>query len=645
MRASRVIARLSGVMLPTVLLLAAPAASVSAAPDVGGSATAGQPVTVTLTLTGARTESAVQAYATATATPGSVRYRKYLAIAQLRARFGAPPARVQRVIGWARAAGLSVAGLDATGTRLTVSGSSTAVEKAFAVTLSSRVRDGVRVGAASRLRVPPPLRADVSAVGGLSPQVAKPMIALAETPPPSAASCVSTNGRTGDGAVTSAKFTSAGAAACLAPAASAAAAEDGEYCAPYWAAWNTTTVPQKYPSGKQSNQLCGYTGPQLRALYGLTSADTGAGQTIVIVGAYNRASTLADANAAFAANGVAALPASRYQVKTYTSSTGASGCDESAWGLEQALDVQTVHTLAPAATIVYAAAADCTQLEETLAGVIADTSLAPTIVSNSWGIVTEPTDTAYLMAMNSLLARATIVGIGTYVASGDYGDTTTATGISTLAVAFPASSPWATAVGGTTSALGADNAVLWQTGWENAGNVLAAGSWSRLSPPFVGGAGGGRSARFDKPTWQSAVPGSKRAVPDVAALADPYTGFTVGTTPAGGQFTIGPVGGTSLATPIVASLAALAQARAGADSDIGLLTPLLYADATAGKTTTTDVQHVEAGIWTPALDAEHQDGDYLIDVDAGVESLSASAGYDTVTGLGTPGGSFLSDVG
>lgn len=629
MQAFNSMARWCGVALSAALLTVSAVGSpvFAAASDVVES-----PVTLTLTLVGNRPEKAVADYATTVVTPGSWDYGNFPTITQVRDRFGASPARVQRVTEWARRAGLSVGALDATGIRLAVSGSVSAVEEAFGVTLDAGIRDGVRVRTAALGRIPSAVRADVAGVQGLSPLVARPMHVRV--------------GAWGQARVTcqNAVVPAHRCAEHAGVSAAVGGSQDGEFCAPYWAAWNTSKVPQKYPAGLQSNQLCGYTGPQLRALYGLEGSDTGAGQTIVIVGAYNQASTLADANAAFAANGVPALPASRYVVKTYTGDTGVQGCDEAAWHWEQALDVQTVHTLAPEARIVYAAAADCTQLEETLAGVIADTGLGATIVSNSWGILTEPDDSSYLAATNAILARAAILGIGTYVASGDGGDTTTVTGSRTPAVSFPASSPWTTAVGGTTSALDAGNTVLWQTGWENAGNQLSSGSWARISPPFIGGAGGGRSASFAKPTWQSSIPGDTRAVPDLAALADPYTGFTIGTS-IDGQYVTGPVGGTSLATPIVASVAALAQARAGAGSDIGLLTPLLYTDAAAGGTITGDVQHVDAGVWTPWLDDTHADGDYLVDVDARVESLTTGAGYDHVTGLGIPGRSFLSDVG
>ena len=70
-----------------------------------------------------------------------------------------------------------------------------------------------------------------------------------------------------------------------------------QYCSRFWGDQNNTAVPQKYPTGRQSNQVCGYNGPQLRALNALAPTDRGQGQTVVIVGAYNSPTTLADANA------------------------------------------------------------------------------------------------------------------------------------------------------------------------------------------------------------------------------------------------------------------------------------------------------------------------------------------------------------
>ncbi|MFI5496578.1 protease pro-enzyme activation domain-containing protein [Actinoplanes sp. NPDC051859] len=617
----------------SLLALSTPAIAAPVVPGGGSTVAPNEPVTLTLTLAGAKPADVERS---AVAAVGGKAHR-FLDRRQLRKRFGASPARVARVTSWARNAGFSVGHLDSTGTRLTIHGTARTATAALDTRLQRVTVDGVTVrAAASPARLPAPVASDVLAVSGLTQQVARPLH-VRPRQVSAAPGCVP--------ALASSRPTGNRPCATSAPKARPAAGSSGtgRYCNTYWGQWNAD-VPQKYGPDRQSNQLCGYNGAQLRSLYGLTPSDTGAGQTVVIVGAYDNATTLADANKAFVANGVPALPADRYQVKRYpTTPTAGVDCDQNSWHLEQALDVQTVHTIAPAARIVYVPAADCTQLEEALAQVIGDASLDASIVSNSWSMLAEP-DPAASTATNSMLARATILGIGTYFASGDYGDTSTLPGGRAGNVSFPASSPWVTAVGGTTAALGADNKLLWQTGWENAGNTLTGGQWQRLNPAFIGGAGGGASAYVTKPTWQSTLSGNKRMVPDVSALADPYTGFSIGTT-TNGTFQTGPVGGTSLATPIVASLAALAQAKAGPDTNIGLLAPVLYAKAGAGRSALADVTHVAAGIWTPGISADLPPGDYLVDVDAGVQpSLTTRPGYDAATGLGVPGRTFLTDV-
>ncbi|MET7391899.1 S53 family peptidase [Dactylosporangium sp. NPDC005572] len=572
----------------------------------GGTVPAGQQVTVTLHLAGAD-PSGLEQLAAAVADPASQQHGKRLGRAQLRDRFGAPPAQVTRVTAWGQRAGLSVTGLDETGSRLTVTGGARAVGAAFGVGLRTETRNGVRaLTATSTPRVPAKVRGDVQAVTGLIPLVARPL--------------------------------------SVRPATSVRPLADGQYCSTYFGEWNKGSVPQKYPAGKQSNMLCGYNGAQLRAMYGLGANDRGQGQTIVIVGAYHSATALADANRAFAANGVPQLPSSRFVVKQYAPRSTVEGCDVGLWNMEQALDIQAAHTIAPDATIVYAAAPDCTKLPDTVAKAVADTSIDTTIISASWGITAgEPNDPGYLTAVNNVLARAALLGIGTYAASGDAGDNSNLPGASGTSVLFPASSPWVTAVGGTSTAVGGQNQVLFTTGWSSAANRLTGGTWQRLSPPFAGGAGGGNSAYFPKPSWQANTPGTRRSVPDIAALADPFTGFFIGWT-AGGQYVSGPVGGTSLAAPIVASLAAVAQGRAGNGTVIGLAAPVLYVKAAAGVPIVTDVAHVAAGVWTTAVSADSPQGDYLIDLDAGTQSLRTGPGYDQITGLGVPGPAFLTAI-
>ena len=71
---------------------------------------------------------------------------------------------------------------------------------------------------------------------------------------------------------------------------------------------------------------------------------------------------------------------------------------------------------------------------------------------------------------------------------------------------------------------------------------------------------------FAKPAYQSSLTATGRAVPDVAALGDPQTGFLIGQTqtfPDGDYYDEFRIGGTSLSSPIFAGLMALADQAAG----------------------------------------------------------------------------------
>ncbi|MFG1995192.1 protease pro-enzyme activation domain-containing protein [Actinoplanes sp. NPDC048988] len=574
---------------PITTALATPATAAPPRPDTSTETAATATVGLTISLRSPH-EQQLRSYAAAVSTPGNIRYRQYLTTAQLSQRFGARPGAATRVSAWARTAGFQVGALDATGTRLPLTGTAATVKKALGSILYDTVQDGARVRVATAVRLPPRIADDVTAVTGLNEQPAQPMHVRSAT--------ALTTRR---GSCLSATTATALLGSCLARPAieqsnvtgrrprvdvrgAAGPAGNGSpegwrlpplqpvrnpgVCATSWASPDTAPV-QDRSGGSVSMPVCGYTGPQLRALYGLRADDDGDGQTIVIVGAYNEAATLRDANTTFALNGVAPLPASRYRVKTYPGSEARDrGCDRAAWGREQAVDVQSAHTLAPAATIIYVPAADCTRLSDTLAQAIADPQLRGSVISNSWGYPAEALSNDELAATDAMLARAAVLGTGTYSASGLYGTATTS-GMQLPDRAYPASSPWTTAVGGTTSAVGPGNTVLWQTGWASSGTALNSGAQDPTAGPLVAAAGGGTSVRESRPAWQRTST-AMRQVPDLAALADPHTGLLVGTTQ-DGRFGAGPVGGTGLATPIVASLAALAQARSGHPA--GLIAP------------------------------------------------------------------------
>ncbi len=274
---------------------------------------------------------------------------------------------------------------------------------------------------------------------------------------------------------------------------------------------------------------------------------------------------------------------------------------------EETLDVEWSSGIAPDAKIRVYATGDLTDtdLDKGLARILSDVGTDATIhqlsISLGEGETYESasqftTDAQYFAALASR-------GVSTFVSSGDGGSTPDDTGTGSedsgpLQVEYYSSDPSVTGVGGTTLHVGASGARSSETAWS--------------------GSGGGVSIHFAKPGWQtgSGVPaGTKRSVPDVALPADPYTGAYVYLS--GSAQTIG---GTSWASPSWAGFCALineARANAGKTGGIGLLNPSLYPLLGTGNffdiTTGSNAEGSKAA------------GKY-----------PATAGYDEVTGLGTP---------
>jgi subtilase family serine protease len=140
-----------------------------------------------------------------------------------------------------------------------------------------------------------------------------------------------------------------------------------------------------------------------------------------------------------------------------------------------------------------------------------------------------------------------------------------------------------------------------------------------------------------------------RVMPDIAADADTVTGMLIGLTlqltPDGTpQYTERVLGGTSLATPLIAGIQADAQqARHGVP--IGFANPAIY--ARYGTVAYHDVTDQPLGPDT-LIAAVHPvprpDGPILyIAITFGQDtSLHATPGYDDVTGVGTPARAYLS---
>lgn len=166
--------------------------------------------------------------------------------------------------------------------------------------------------------------------------------------------------------------------------------------------------------------------------------------------------------------------------------------------------------------------------------------------------------------------------------------------------------PAMTSVGGTT--LSTDDQGRW----------LAESAW--VDSPLSQGTSGGVSALFDRPRWQERLPierdvDQRRLAPDVAAVADPFTGVRIVFSQ---QDLIG--AGTSQAAPIWAALTVLMNQylRAHGGQSLGNINPLLY--------------RVAAGANLPGF-RDISLGGNAVDI--------AQPGYDVVTGLGSPNVDYL----
>ena len=319
---------------------------------------------------------------------------------------------------------------------------------------------------------------------------------------------------------------------------------------------------------------CGYTPEQIQDHYGLTAAYArglkGDGQTIVIVDAYGSPTALEDANTFAQFTGLPPLTSANFQI-LYPD--GEPRFINQGWALETSLDVQWAHALAPNAKIVLVVAAGAADQEMQFALQYVINNHVGEVISNSWGTPESIIGTRQIASYNRLLALAAARGISVHFASGDGGDF--GVGSPVGAPSFPASSPYVTAVGGTSLNIPTQEGGVADVGWGTGYIQLAAPALPGepnlpLDPPvgvFRGGGGGGESLRYSKPAWQSALPGKGRQVPDISAVADSETGVPVVVTLSDGsgqtQQSVLLVGGTSVACPVFTAIWALADQQAG----------------------------------------------------------------------------------
>ena len=392
---------------------------------------------------------------------------------------------------------------------------------------------------------------------------------------------------------------------------------------------------------------CGYTPSQYRGAYGVSGSNAGSGATVAITDAFDAPTLLSDANTYATKHGDQAFKSNQFRDRSVPEDASKEAdCGGNGWYGEQTLDIEAVHTMAPAAKIVYVGAPNNYRDLDAIMNTVVDRHLAQ-IVTNSYGYPGEFLPPGFINPQNDTYIQAAIEDIGLYFSSGDSGDEVVNLGIASPD--WPASSPWVTAVGGTSLGVTASNGYYGETGWGTQRARLAGTSWGGLS--FLYGGGGGTSRLFADPSYQQGVvPASlatrwgpaARVVPDVAMDGDPNTGMLVGQTQTfsdGVSYDEYRIGGTSLSSPLFAGVMALADQAAG--SPHGFANPALYrASASAfhdisGNPLSAGVVRVDYINGENAADGTSTTLRTLNDTG----TIKVRTGYDDVTGRGTPNGS------
>ena len=568
---------------------------------------------------GWRDPAGVASFAAAVSDPRSASYGKYLSPAQFRARFSQSDAAVASVSSWLRNTGLQVGTVPANHLFVGARGTVAQVEKAFGIQLNM-YRTAGRV-----MRAPDADPQVPASIAG----VVQGVIGLAST-----------------------RVQHSGPSAPPAPV-----FVQGKPCSEFWGQKTAKSLPKAY-GHKQPYTPCGYAPKQVRGAYGLgpviKSGTDGSGVTVAVIDAFNSPTIRKDLTIYSQRHGLPKPKLKQYNVKPLPGDIE----NKQGWYGEETLDLDAIHGMAPGAKLVYAGAKDNSDLNilERVVYVI-DNHLA-SIVNNSYGNAGEALPAAEIRAEEAAYQQAIAEGIGFYFSSGDCGDNLDPQGLcggtGARETDYPASSPNVTAVGGTSLAVSKSNGYLFETGWGTGFSPLGpSGQHWNPKPPgyYLYGGGGGTSKRFAEPAYQQGVVPtslsgywgkSNRVVPDFAADGDPNTGYLVGQTqtfPNGKvRYSEYRLGGTSLSSPLVAGIMALANQYAG--HDLGFVNPLLYSlDASAFRdivdpSSTVAVARTNyangvnaAGGLTYSLRTMNQTG-----------TLHTIPGYDDVTGRGTPNG-------
>jgi Carboxypeptidase regulatory-like domain len=345
-------------------------------------------------------------------------------------------------------------------------------------------------------------------------------------------------------------------------------------------------------SGPPSTAL----GPaDIQAAYNLPSATAGKGETMALVDAGNDADAESDLAVFRSHYGLPACTAANgcFEKVNQKGQQGHYPPDQG-WGDEISLDLDAVSSACPNCHILLVEATNAS-IGDLGASVDEAVKLGAVTVSNSYGSsdtggggIEPPHETAYDKYYNH-------PGVAVTASAGDGG----------YAVNYPSASQYVTAAGGTT--LTKDSSV--NRGWDET-------VWGNGTDGVKGdGTGSGCSDQEPQPSWQAGVTRgcARRATTDISADADPASGLAVYDTDGEGGWL--QVGGTSLASPLIAATYALA----GTPAPGTYPSSYLYAHYLADPSFFNDITSGSNG-------------------DCGDVLCNAGPGWDGPTGLGTPDG-------
>ena len=516
--------------------------------------------------------------------PRSPEYHQWLTPEQFGARFGLSASDMAKVSAWLTGQGFTITGKARSSTFINFSGTVAQAEKAFGTSIHRLSYNGeAHISNMTDPSIPAALAGVVSSITGLHDFRARPRARMTR---------VKLN--------PDYTYTSQG--------------TTGHYLAPgdFYTIYNENTL--------------------------LSNGTNGQGVTIAVMGQTN---LVLSKIAAF--RSAAGLPANAPTV----TSTGSNPPGVVAGDIdESSLDVEWAGAAAPGATILFYYGHDV--FSDALTNAI-DNNIAP-IITISYGLCETMINTNYnINTFNQLLAQANAEGITVVSAAGDSGGTdcdTTGLASEGLAVDFPGSSPYVVASGGTMFSGDVSNpSSYWNATNTTNGTNQYTSSVQSYIPESVwnesdsstgltagGAGGGGASAYFAKPAWQTGtgVPNDgSRDVPDIAmnagAIHDGYivcsqndctSGFT-----ANGQIDV--FGGTSAAAPTFAGILALVEQSQGRQGNIG---GKLYGLANIANVYH-DITSGNNSIYCIPGSSNCPNG--------GPIGFNAGVGYDQATGLGS----------